>query len=201
MVCNTATVSGEIRSIIPGNKFGRMTLISKRTSGTPDRVPVVFPEIFMCMNLHDGNKIKVSGRFQSENKENHGGVKLFLFADKIEVCEEDDENSVSLEGFICTRPTYRCTPNGFEITNFILAVNHYKRSDYIPCIAWGKNAVRAGTMNVGTHLKIVGRIQSRDYLKKISEDNSEVKTAYEVSIGKMEVIGSEKSKDQVADAE
>ena len=167
MVCNTATVSGEIRSIIPGNKFGRMTLISKRTSGTTDRVPVVFPEIFMCMNLHDGNKIKVSGRSRSENKENHAGVKLFLFADKIEVCEEDDENSVSLEGFICTRPTHRCTPNGFEITNFILAVNHYKRSDYIPCIAWGKNAVRAGTMNVGTHLKIVGRIQSRDYLKKI----------------------------------
>ena len=107
------------------------------------------------------------------------------------LAEPDDPrnpNNIFLDGYICKKPVYRTTPLGREITDLLIAVNRpYNKSDYIPAIAWGRNAKYAETMEVGQNIRIYGRIQSRNYQKKLSEDKTDVKTAYEVSISKMEV--------------
>lgn len=100
-----------------------------------------------------------------------------------------DENSIFIDGYICKEPKYRETPLGREITDILLAVNRpYGKSDYIPCICWGRNARFAGNLEIGTHIQIEGRIQSREYQKKISDDEFEARTAYEVSASKIEVV-------------
>jgi single-stranded DNA-binding protein len=107
-------------------------------------------------------------------------------------------NQIYLDGFICKKPVFRTTPFGREITDMLLAVNRpYNKSDYIPCIAWGRNARYSENMKVGDRIKIWGRIQSRNYQKKISEEQVITRTAYEVSISKMEVYEEEnESKEQ-----
>ena len=97
-------------------------------------------------------------------------------------------NNVFLNGYICKPPVYRTTPFGREIADILLAVNRaYNKSDYIPCIAWGRNAKYADSLSVGDNIMIHGRVQSRNYQKKISEDEFENKTAYEVSVSKLEM--------------
>jgi len=103
--------------------------------------------------------------------------------------EFDSPNSIFLNGFICKPPVYRTTPFGREICDVLIAVNRqYGKSDYIPCITWGRNAKFTGNLDVGTNLKLWGRIQSRDYKKKISDDVYAEKTAYEVSVTKLEIV-------------
>ena len=103
-----------------------------------------------------------------------------------------EDNKIFLDGYICKQPIYRETPLGREIADVLLAVNRpYGKSDYIPCIAWGRNAIYASGLEVGTRLQIEGRIQSREYQKRISETESETRTAYEVSISRLEVVEDE----------
>ena len=125
---------------------------------------------------------------------------LIVFAkDVIEVEENEEDsdivkkesitNEVVLIGFICKKPIYRQTPFGREIADILLAVNRaYNKSDYIPCIAWGRNARFSQNLEVGTKVKVVGRVQSREYEKKYEDGTSEVKVAYEVSIGSLEIV-------------
>jgi single-stranded DNA-binding protein len=114
---------------------------------------------------------------------------------------QKNPNYIYLNGFLCKPPVYRTTPFGREITDILIAVNRaYNKSDYIPCIAWGRNARFSSGLNVGDNIKIWGRIQSREYQKKISEEESITKTAYEISISKMEVasgINDEKENDEI----
>lgn len=155
------------------------------------------------------NKVHVIGWVKEDPQLDHEvcGEKsrliLNIFAENIDVVnEESDFNKIEAEGYICKEPVYRTTPLGREIADVLLAVNRpYGKSDYIPCICWGRNARYAERMSVGTHVKIRGRIQSREYSKQITEDYAETKTAYEVSISQMEVVESEKCKDQVDNAE
>ena len=119
-----------------------------------------------------------------------------IFALEIEVLddsdEREDENEICLDGYICKPPVYRETPFGREISDLLIAVNRsYGKSDYIPCICWGRNARFANGLEVGTKLKAQGRIQSREYVKRLSETESETRTAFEVSIARLEVIESE----------
>ena len=98
-------------------------------------------------------------------------------------------NQIFLDGYICKEPIYRKTPLGREIADLLIAVNRpYGKSDYIPCIAWGRNARYASTFEVGGHIQIWGRVQSREYVKKINEEESEKHIAYEVSVSKLEYI-------------
>lgn len=118
---------------------------------------------------------------------------LMVFARELEIHEEEvtnkNPNQIYLNGFVCRKPIYRTTPFGREIADILLAVNRaYNKSDYIPCIAWGRNARYASTLEVGDNLKIWGRIQSRVYQKKLSEDQVEERVAYEISVSKMEVV-------------
>ena len=121
---------------------------------------------------------------------------LTVFARDINTSPDEasfkNPNNIYLNGFLCKKPVYRTTPFGREITDLLVAVNRaYNKSDYIPCIAWGRNARFAGSLEVGENIKIQGRIQSRDYQKKISETENITKTAYEISISKMETVSKE----------
>ena len=141
----------------------------------------------------EGFYMVVNGQFRSYNRHEEKKNKLVLsvFAREIEFIDEIDENAKSnqifLDGFICKEPIYRKTPLGREIADILLAVNRpYGKSDYIPCISWGRNARFASSFQVGDRCMVWGRIQSREYMKKISEEEQEKRVAYEVSVSKLE---------------
>ena len=170
---------------------------SQRRSGTVDDIPVIASEYLVKKDDFDGKYVEIDGEFHPMNMEVEGKSKLILqlFAKNIRTTQEklDDENKIVLNGFVVKKPVYRITPSGREITNMLIAVNRPRwRSDYIPCVCWGRSAKWAEDLTVGTTISIEGRIQSRTYVKKLSDEEREVRTAYEVSIGKMEVNNDEK---------
>lgn len=167
---------------------------SQRRSGTVDDIPVIASEYLVKKDDLDGKYVEIDGEFRSMNMEVEGKSKLILqlFVKNIRIVKTkesaDDENEIVLDGFLVKNPIYRVTPNGRQIADMMIAVNRpLGRSDYIPCICWGKSAKWAENLEVGTEIFVQGRIQSREYVKRLSEDESEIRTAYEVSIGKMGV--------------
>ncbi len=184
------TFSHEIYS----EKFYIFSVEIPRLSGICDKIKVMISERLIGeVSLNVGDCVKISGQFRSYNSFCEGTNKLILtvFARDIsnDECEEENPNSVYLNGYICKSPVYRTTPFGREITDMLLAVNRtYNKSDYIPVISWGRNARYCKNLNVGDNVKVWGRIQSRDYQKKISDEESITKTAYEVSVSKLEVV-------------
>ena len=135
----------------------------------------------------------VSGQFRSYNKheEHKNHLVLSVFVREVAFVEEEMDgaktNNIMLDGYICKQPIYRKTPLGREIADLLLAVNRpYGKSDYIPCICWGRNARYASNFEVGEHVQIFGRIQSREYVKKLTETETEKRIAYEVSVSKLE---------------
>jgi len=139
--------------------------------------------------------IMVSGQFRSYNRheEHKNRLILSVFVREVDFPENLPENEktnyIFLDGYICKEPVYRKTPLGREIADILLAVNRpYGKSDYIPCISWGRNARYAGNFRVGERCRIWGRIQSREYMKKISEEEAEKRIAYEVSVSKLELV-------------
>ena len=185
---------------IYGESFYLFNLEVPRLSGNEDIIPITISERLIAnFDLSIGRKIVVEGQFRSYNSYENEKNKLVLtvFAkDIMEYKEEQEEeqkektsNEVVLNGYICKKPIYRQTPFGREIADILLAVNRaYNKSDYIPCIAWGRNARFCENMEVGTEVKIVGRVQSRTYEKKFEDGRVEQRVAYEVSIGSLEVI-------------
>lgn len=172
--------------------FYKFTVRVPRLSEAEDVLPVTISEKLMSPWLLDGVKVKVSGQLRSYNKYTETGTHLVLtvFVKEIDLAElgtGENPNEIFINGFICKPPVYRKTPFGREITDLIVAVNRaFNRSDYIPAIAWGRNAVFAERLEVGTNVQIWGRLQSREYIKRISETESETRTAYELSITKIE---------------
>ena len=163
-----------------------------RESGNIDTVPVMVSER-MC-NIEDikvGKLYEVVGQFRSYNRHEEKKNRLILsvFAVELNPVTEGEfigENHIDLDGYVCKEPVYRKTPLGREIADLLIAVNRaYGKSDYIPCITWGRNARFASTLEVGQRVQLQGRIQSREYVKKISEDNSERHTAYELSASRI----------------
>ena len=188
---------------IYGERFYIFNLEIPRLSGNEDIIPITVSERLIGENtLSEGNKLLVKGQFRSYNSYENGKNRLILtvFAkDVLEVKDEEEENEMAkkdeitnevvLIGFICKKPIYRQTPFGREISDLLLAVNRaYNKSDYIPCIAWGRNARFCQNLEVGAQVKVVGRVQSRTYEKKHEDGSVETRVAYEVSIGSLEVI-------------
>ena len=197
---NMVTIVGTINSSLVfshemfGEGFYNFELKVHRLSEHSDILPITISErLLVGVNMDKDNIIKVEGQLRSYNKYVDGSNKLVLtiFARDMGPCKNEEEinnpNQIYLDGFICKRPIYRTTPFGREITDMLLAVNRpYNKSDYIPCIAWGRNARFSEKLEVGDHIKVWGRVQSRDYQKKISDEKTISKTAFEVSISKME---------------
>lgn len=199
---NNACLSGKISSKpefsheIYGEGFYLIMVEVSRLSDTYDYIPVMFSErLLPIQEFTPGKMITVEGQFRSYNNYNNESnhkLMLTVFARDINMIGPEDEvkspNSICLNGFICKKPIYRTTPFGREIADILLAVNRaYNKSDYIPCIAWGRNARFASHFEIGDNIKVWGRIQSRQYQKKFPDGTVEDRTAYEVSISKMEI--------------
>lgn len=203
---NKAEISGEVigeptlSHAIYGEQFYQFPIRVPRLSTNSDIINITlserfFPDVIPAI----GDFLLIEGQFRSYNNFSDIGNRLVLtvFAKSIiklsSLSDVENPNQVFLSGYICKTPIYRTTPFQREIADILLAVNRfYNKSDYIPCIAWGRNAKFAETLSVGTHLKIWGRIQSRDYQKRLSDTEFITKTAYEVSITKMEIAETEK---------
>lgn len=173
-----------------GEGFYEMDILVKRLSGQADILPVTISErLIESGNIKVGSVLNALGQFRSYNKLVDGKSKLMLTVFVREILEEDylsNPNSIVLSGYICKPPIYRTTPFNREIADVLIAVNRaYNKSDYIPCIAWGRNARFVKNLSVGERVALSGRIQSREYQKKLSETEIKTMTAYEVSISKL----------------
>ncbi len=200
---------------IYGERFYTFNLSIPRLSGNADVIPIIVSERLIVGDmLEDGKKLMVKGQFRSYNSYENEKNKLILtvFAKDISEVEEENEsdiakkdmttNEVVLVGYVCKKPIYRQTPFGREIADLLLAVNRaYNKSDYIPSIAWGRNARFCQNLEVGTQVKVVGRVQSRSYEKKYEDGRVENRVAYEVSIGSLEVINQEDNGEEVENKE
>lgn len=177
-----------------GEGFYMVDVSVNRLSNFVDIIPVMVSErIVDVTKNYEGSLIYVQGQFRSYNRheEKKNRLVLSVFARELEFIEEESEelksNQIYLDGYICKEPIYRKTPLGREIADLLIAVNRsYGKSDYIPCICWGRNARFASSFEVGSHVEIWGRIQSREYVKKINENETEKRIAYEVSVSKIE---------------
>ena len=204
---NQVTVMGEIISDfsfsheIFGEGFYMVDVKVQRLSESFDVIPLMVSERLIDVNAdYKGCYISVNGQFRSYNRheEKKNRLVLSVFAREIEfvdeVAESSKTNQIYLDGFICKEPIYRKTPLGREIADVLLAVNRpYGKSDYIPCICWGRNARYASTFAVGERCAIWGRIQSREYMKKLDEEHVERRVAFEVSVSKLEILAAEQS--------
>ena len=197
---NKVTVIGTIISeftfshAVYGEGFYTVDLSVNRLSEQADVIPLLVSErlIDVTKDLR-GSTIEASGQFRSYNR--HEGAKnrlvLSVFVREVNFMDEFTDytktNQIFLDGYICKEPIYRKTPLGREIADLLVAVNRpYGKSDYIPCISWGRNARFASGFHVGTRVLIWGRVQSREYTKKLNETECEKRTAYEVSVSKLE---------------
>ena len=199
---NQVTIIGEVASEfvfsheVFGEGFYMVDVLVKRLSNSDDRIPLMISERLIDVSQdYTGEYIMASGQFRSYNQHEEKKNKLVLsvFVREVSFVEEELDgaktNSILLDGYICKRPIYRKTPLGREIADLLLAVNRpYGKSDYIPCICWGRNARFASGFEVGEHVQVLGRIQSREYVKKLSETESEKRIAYEVSVSKLECV-------------
>ncbi len=202
---NQVVIMGEVVSEfvfsheIFGEGFYMMEVEVARLSDSFDTIPVMISERLLNVNAdYKGRKVCISGQFRSYNRheEHKNRLILSVFAREIEFLEEIEEssrtNQIYLDGYICKEPVYRKTPLGREIADLLLAVNRpYGKSDYIPCICWGRNARYANNFSVGKRCAIWGRIQSREYMKKTEGEQMEKRVAYEVSVSKLELIEEE----------
>ena len=195
---NVVTLSGKVvgeptySHEVFGEKFYEVILSVNRLSGMADLLPVSISEHLMSDRLRDGESVTIKGQFRSYNKvvEERSKLMLTVFArDVLEYDETANPNILELTGYICKPPVYRTTPFNREICDLLIAVNRqYNKSDYIPCIVWGRNARFAGNLAVGERVNVVGRAQSRNYQKKLDDDTLVTRTAYEVSVSKITVM-------------
>ena len=197
---NQVTMMGEIVSAFQfshevfGEGFYMVELAVSRLSNYSDYIPLMVSERLIDTEQdYTGQFIRISGQFRSYNRheEKKNRLVLSVFVRELEFLDEIDENEktnqIFLDGYICKEPIYRKTPLGREIADLLLAVNRpYGKSDYIPCICWGRNARYASGFEVGEHVQLLGRIQSREYVKRISDTETEKRVAYEVSVSKLE---------------
>jgi len=183
-----------------GEGFYVVEVSVNRLSAMADVVPLMISERLIDITKDfTGLTIEAIGQFRSYNR--HEGTRnrlvLSIFVREFEFVEEAPEeqvksNQIYLDGYICKPPIYRKTPLGREIADILIAVNRpYGKSDYIPCIAWGRNARYAASLEVGAHMLVWGRVQSREYTKKVSEEDLEKRIAYEVSVSKLELVDRE----------
>ena len=200
---NQVTIMGEVVSECPfshevfSEGFYMVEVLVRRLSNSDDRIPLMVSERLIDVTQdYRGEYIMVNGQFRSYNRheEDRNRLVLSVFAREISFVEEELDgaktNNILLDGYICKAPVYRKTPLGREIAHLLPAVNSpYGKSDYIPCICWGRNARYASSFEVGEHVQVLGRIQSREYVKKLSEVETEKRIAYEVSVSKLECVG------------
>ena len=199
---NQVTIAGRVvgefgySHTVYGEDFYTVDIEVSRLSNSNDIIPVMVSERILDVRAdYRGYVLRANGLCRSYNRheEKRNRLVLSVFAREVKFVGEDEEtvpvNQIFLDGYICKPPVYRKTPLGREIADLLLAVNRpYGKSDYIPCICWGRNARYASAFEVGGHVLIWGRIQSREYMKRIGENETQKRIAYEVSVSKLEYV-------------
>ena len=191
-----------------GEKFYNMEVEVPRLSESMDLLPVTISErLLLNLDIKPGINVIIRGQLRSYNRfvDSYNRLILTIFAREIKIPDEIDleelrkkPNEIFLDGYICKNPVYRVTPFGREISDILLAVNRaYNKSDYIPSIAWGRNARFCENLLVGDHIRIWGRIQSREYQKRSNKNDIETRMAYEVSISKLEFIENDNNRQEI----
>ncbi len=202
---NQVTIMGEVASEfvfsheVFGEGFYMVDVLVRRLSNSDDRIPLMVSERLVDVKQdYRGEYLMATGQFRSYNQhdEKKNRLVLSVFVRELAFVEEEPDgaktNHIFLDGYICKQPIYRKTPLGREIADLLLAVNRpYGKSDYIPCICWGRNARFASGFEIGAHVQVLGRIQSREYVKKLTETETEKRIAYEVSVSKLECMDEE----------
>ena len=191
-ICSEPTYNHEVY----GEKFYTCDMEIERLSGVKDIVPLTISErLFQSGEQLKGYRFRILGQLRSFNEHKDGKNRLILSVFVLDIEQLDDSqsslniNEIIIDGYLCKEPVYRKTPSDREIADILLAVNRsYGKSDYIPCIFWGRNARYISNFNVSTHIKVHGRIKSREYQKRISDTESETRVAYEVSVSKIELV-------------
>ena len=192
----------ELSHEIYGEKFYKFYIEIDRLSGQQDKIPVIISERLIDVNdFNIGKLILLEGQYRSYNKvdeNNRSRLILSVFVKDINQIDVSEDvktiNELTISGVVCKKPIYRKTPLGRDISDILLAVNRsYNKSDYIPCIIWGRNAKYCEHLEIGTSVKVVGRVQSREYEKKHDDGTTEKRVAYEVSVSKFEIINKEDS--------
>ena len=189
-LCGTVDSAPALSHVNHGVSFYKFTLAVERLSGLADKLTVIAAQpLLESAAIREGDTVTVRGQLRSFNNKSGQGSRLVIsvFAHALEKGGDTPFNLIQLSGILCKPPVLRRTPLGREIADLLIAVNRpYGKSDYIPCICWGRNARFASGFEVGGHAQIWGRIQSREYVKKLSETESERRIAYEVSVSKLE---------------
>lgn len=201
---NGACIIGRIMSgfshshEIFGERFFRTDIMACRASGVTDTIPLMLSEKLADVEMdYSDRMVEVTGQFRSYNRNEDGKshLELSVFVQGIrfldgECGDYENNNCICLKGFLCKAPVYRKTPLGRRICDILLAVNRpYGKSDYIPCVVWGRDAALASRLDVGSLVEVTGRIQSREYEKKLSDTETEMRVAYEVSVRRLETEG------------
>ena len=197
-MANSVILAGTVKGDIEfshkffGERFYYFYLESERKSGVRDKIKCLCPDAYIY-DITDGKQIEVEGSIRSFNiyKDGKSKVDLSVFVNKKNEYVED-KNMVLVNGYVCKEPVYRTTPLGREIGDMLIASNRdYGKSDYIPCIAWGRNALRVSKFDIGTELNLAGRFQSREYEKRLEDGTEEIRTAYELSLNEVEIANEE----------
>lgn len=196
-LCGVIASVPELNHKTYGENFYGFRLSCSRKSTEKDMLPIIVSDrLVEIKDLQVGKKISVKGQVRTFNKhisDDKRKLLIMVFARDVREVEEESEsapefnNNVKLNGYICKPPVYRVTPKGREIADVLIAVNRtYGKSDYIPCITWGRNARYTGNLDVGTRVDVEGRLQSREYTKKLDDGTEEIRTAYEISVSRIE---------------
>lgn len=196
-LCGVIASTPELNHKNYGENFYGFRLSCSRKSTEKDMLPIIVSDrLVEIKDLQVGKKISVKGQVRTFNKhisDDKRKLLIMVFARDVREVEEESEsapefnNNVKLSGYICKPPVYRVTPKGREIADVLIAVNRtYGKSDYIPCITWGRNARYTGNLDVGTRVDVEGRLQSREYTKKLDDGTEEIRTAYEISVSRIE---------------
>lgn len=196
-LCGVIASAPELNHKTYGENFYGFRLSCSRKSTEKDMLPIIVSDrLVEIKDLQVGKKISVKGQVRTFNKhisDDKRKLLIMVFARDVREIEEEGEsapefnNNVKLSGYICKPPVYRVTPKGREIADVLIAVNRtYGKSDYIPCITWGRNARYTGNLDVGTRVDVEGRLQSREYTKKLDDGTEEIRTAYEISVSRIE---------------
>lgn len=196
-LCGVIASVPELNHKTYGENFYGFRLSCSRKSTEKDMLPIIVSDrLVEIKDLQVGKKISVKGQVRTFNKhisDDKRKLLIMVFARDVREVEEESEsapefnNNVKLSGYICKPPVYRVTPKGREIADVLIAVNRmYGKADYIPCITWGRNARYTGNLDVGTRIDVEGRLQSREYTKKLDDGTEEIRTAYEISVSRIE---------------
>jgi single-stranded DNA-binding protein len=196
-LCGVIASTPELNHKTYGENFYGFRLSCSRKSTEKDMLPIIVSDrLVEIKDLQVDKRISVKGQVRTFNKhisDDKRKLLIMVFARDVREVEEESEsapefnNNVKLSGYICKPPVYRVTPKGREIADVLIAVNRtYGKSDYIPCITWGRNARYTGNLDVGTRVDVEGRLQSREYTKKLDDGTEEIRTAYEISVSRIE---------------